>query len=52
MVHSADLLRWGEWRPLVGASRDPEIPHLPGLYRIRRIERKDLDYIRQPAWAR
>jgi hypothetical protein len=47
MVNPADLLRWGDWRPLVGASRDPEIPHLPGLYRIRRIGRDDLDYIGQ-----
>jgi hypothetical protein len=47
MVTPADLLRWGAWRPLAAASRDPEIPHLPGLYRIRRMGRDDLDYIGQ-----
>ena len=43
MLDPPDLLRWGVWRPLAGASRDPEIPHLPGLYRIRRMGRDDLD---------
>jgi hypothetical protein len=47
MVNLADLLRWGAWRPLAPGSRDPEIPHLPGLYRIRRVGREDLDYIGQ-----
>jgi hypothetical protein len=47
MATPADLLRWGAWRPLAGASRDPEIPQLPGLYRIRRMGRDDLDYIGQ-----
>jgi hypothetical protein len=47
MVDPTDLLRWGAWRPLVSASRDPEIPAAPGLYRIRRIGRQDLDYIGQ-----
>src|SRR5215211_5229790 len=47
MVNSADLLRGGAWRPLAGASRDPEIPPSPGLYRIRRMGRDDLDYIGQ-----
>jgi hypothetical protein len=47
MADLTDLLRWSAWRPLVGASRDPEIPHAPGLYRIRRIGRDDLDYIGQ-----
>jgi hypothetical protein len=47
MIDPADLLQWGAWRPLASASRDPEIPHLPGLYRIRRIGRDDLDYIGQ-----
>jgi len=43
MATSADLVRRGAWRPLAAASRDPEIPHLPGLYRIRRMGRDDLD---------
>jgi hypothetical protein len=43
MVNPADLLRWGAWRPLATASRDPEIPHRPGLSRIRRVGRDDLD---------
>jgi hypothetical protein len=47
MADPTDLLRWGAWRPLAGASRDPEIPHLPGLYRIRRVGRDDLDNIGQ-----
>ena len=47
MVDPADLLRWGGWRPLATASRDPEIPHRPGLYRIRRMGRDDVDYIGQ-----
>jgi hypothetical protein len=45
MVDPADLLQWGALRPLATARRDPEIPHAPGLYRIRRIGREDLDYI-------
>ena len=47
MVDPADLLQWSAWRPLASASWDPEIPHFPGLYRIRRIGRDDLDYIGQ-----
>jgi hypothetical protein len=47
MVNPADLLRWGARRPLAAACRDPEIPHRPGLYRIRRIRRDDLDDIGQ-----
>jgi hypothetical protein len=47
MVNPADLLRWGAWRPLGATSRDPKIPHLPGLYCIRRIGREDVDYISQ-----
>lgn len=31
MVSPADLLRWGAWRPLAAASRNPKIPHLPDL---------------------
>jgi hypothetical protein len=47
MIDPADLLRSGPWRPLVTASRDPEIPASPGLSRIRRIGWDDLDYIGQ-----
>ena len=37
----------GAWQPLISASRDPEIPYLPGPYRIPRMGRDDLDYIGQ-----
>lgn len=47
MSTPADLLRWSAWRPLATVSRDPEISSLPGLYRIRRNDRDDLDYIGQ-----
>ena len=47
MVNAADQPRWGEWRPLATASRDVAIPLLPGLCRIRRMGRDDLDYIGQ-----
>jgi len=47
MVNPADLLRWGAWRSLAGASHTPEIPHRPGRYRIRRMGRDDLDSIGQ-----
>jgi hypothetical protein len=47
MIDPAELLQWGAWRSLATASRDPEIPPTPGLYRIRRVGRDDLDYIGQ-----
>jgi len=47
MSRNADLLNWSAWRPLVGAARDSAIPHAPGLYRIRRVGREDLDYVGQ-----
>jgi hypothetical protein len=47
MVAPTELLRWSAWRPLATASRDPEIPPAPGLYRIRRVGHDDLDYIGQ-----
>ncbi len=47
MSTPADLLQWSAWRPLATASRDKEISSLPGLYRIRRIGRDNLDYIGQ-----
>src|SRR3712207_5527470 len=47
MIGPADLLRCGAWRPLTTANRDPAIPDLPDLYRIRRVGRDDLDCIGQ-----
>jgi hypothetical protein len=47
MVDPADLVQWSVRRPLATPSRDPEIPPAPGLYRIRRVGRLDLDYIGQ-----
>ncbi len=38
---------WSPWYPLLGASMNKEIPRAPGLYRIRRMNRTDLDYIGQ-----
>jgi hypothetical protein len=38
---------WVEWQPLDGAGRNRTIPKEPGLYRIRRLGRNDLDYIGQ-----
>ena len=45
MANFAYLPQWTEWRPLLRASRDLEIPRSPGLYRIRRVGRRDLDYV-------
>ncbi len=47
MLDPGELFHWTDWRPLRGVSRDPAIPALPGLYRIRRIGRTDPDYIGQ-----
>jgi hypothetical protein len=47
MIDPDDLLQWRGWRPLATASRDSEISATPGLYRIRRMGRDDLDYIGQ-----
>lgn len=47
MTDPTELLSWGDWRPLARASRDPAIPRTPGLYRIRRAGRGDIDYIGQ-----
>jgi hypothetical protein len=47
MLDSADLLQWGEWQPLAGASRDTEIHPTPALYRVRRVGQDDLDSIGQ-----
>jgi hypothetical protein len=40
-------LQWSEWRPLPGSSTDRAIPREPGLYRIRRVGRDEIDYIGQ-----
>lgn len=47
MTDPRSLLAWTPWRPLLGASRDRSLPRSPGLYRIRRVGRDDLDYIGQ-----
>src|SRR6266699_4645892 len=41
------LLAWSAWQPLYGCWRGTTIPALPGLYRIQRQGREDLDYIGQ-----
>lgn len=50
LTHHFDLA-WSEWLPLDGAWRRALIPSLPGLYRIRRVGRDDLDYIGQTGSA-
>lgn len=47
MTEAGKHISWQVWRPLNGASRDSELSRSPGLYRIRRIGRADLDYIGQ-----
>src|SRR5690348_11544349 len=42
-----DLLDWSDWQPLEGSWRTITVPPLPGLYRICRQGREDLDYIGQ-----
>lgn len=42
-----DLLNWTPWVPLLTSPSDSVIPRLPGLYRIRRAGRTELDYIGQ-----
>jgi hypothetical protein len=43
-----DLLTWGPWYPLNGASRNEAIPHQAGgLYRIRKVGSSTLSYIGQ-----
>ena len=43
-------LDWSPWRPLTDCWCDPELA-LPGLYRIRRERRPDIDYIGQTGLA-
>ena len=49
MPASTDLIRWSAWQPLFGSWAGPLVPRQPGLYRIRRQGRDDLDYIGQPS---
>lgn len=41
------LLTWTPWQPLDGSWLGSHLPNQPGLYRIRRQGRDDLDYIGQ-----
>jgi hypothetical protein len=45
MRDPAEVLQWGEWRPLADAGRDPTIPAEPGISRIRRVGHEDLDFV-------
>jgi hypothetical protein len=47
MIDVASLLVWSTWQPLLGCWRGTKIPAQPGLYRIRRAGRQDLDYLGQ-----
>jgi hypothetical protein len=47
MTSITGLLAWTPWVPLRTSPSDPIVPRLPGLYRIRRVGRTDLDYIGQ-----
>jgi hypothetical protein len=40
-------LAWSGWLPLDAAWKNPLVPRTAGLYRIRRVGRRDLDYIGQ-----
>jgi hypothetical protein len=42
-----DKIVWTPWRPLLGGWLDRSLPSGPGLYRIRRSGRDDVDYIGQ-----
>ncbi len=43
---------WSLWNQHDGASRNRDIPALPGVYRIRRVGQQSLDYIGQTAHLR
>jgi hypothetical protein len=47
MLDIQSVFHWSPWSPLLGSWRAGQVPDAPGLYRIRRIERSDLDYIGQ-----
>src|SRR5262249_34195573 len=42
-----DLFAWSDWQPLNGSWLAANIPARPGLYRICRQGREDLDYVGQ-----
>jgi hypothetical protein len=41
------VLDWSPWQPLLSCWRGEKIPPQPGLYRVRRESRSDIDYIGQ-----
>ena len=45
MITDPTSLSWLPYHPLEGAGRNKTVPIEPGLYRIRRVGRTDLDYI-------
>src|SRR5437763_12497247 len=47
MEYVAELLTWSPWQPLQGSWLGSRLPSRPGLYRIRRSGRDDLDYLGQ-----
>lgn len=47
MLNSEQIFTWSDWYPLEGCWRGSTIPALPGLYRIRRGDCTDLDYLGQ-----
>jgi hypothetical protein len=40
-------LDWSDWLPLQGAGHNRRVPRRPGLYRIRRVGREEVDYLGQ-----
>jgi hypothetical protein len=47
MIDVSTILAWSAWQPLLGCWRGGKVPSQPGLYRIRRTGREDLDYLGQ-----
>jgi len=47
MLQVEQIFSWSSWQPLNGCWRGLLIPNQPGLYRMRRVNRDDLDYIGQ-----
>ncbi|TVP63448.1 MAG: hypothetical protein EA343_08020 [Nodularia sp. (in: Bacteria)] len=45
MIQVERIFSWSPWYPLKGSWKNSLIPPERGLYRIRRLERDDLDYI-------
>lgn len=50
--HALSLLAWSPWQPLYESWLAGRLPDQPGLYRIRRAGRSDLDYIGQTGMGR